>query len=159
MNIIIRKAVKADMTQVLNLIQDLATFEKEPNAVEVNVSELEEDGFGESPLFRCFVAENENDIVGIALVYMRYSTWKGKALHLEDLIVTDKYRGFGLGTKLLNEVIKLGNDLKVRRICWEVLDWNTNAISFYESKGAAILKDWHLVQMNQTSIENYIKAI
>jgi len=159
MDVTIRKAVKEDMLEVLKLIKDLAFFEKEPEAVEISVKELENDGFGANPLFTCFVAEHKSEIIGIALVYLRYSTWKGKALHLEDLVVSQKYRGFGIGTKLLDEVILLGKQLNVRRIGWEVLDWNTNAISFYESKGANILKDWHLVQMNNNNIENYISNI
>ena len=155
----IRLATKSDMSSVLHHINALAIYEKEPDAVLVTVEELQENGFGENPLFTCFVAEHENNIIGIALCYLRFSTWKGKTLHLEDLIVSESYRGSGAGGKLLDEVIKLGNSLKVRRICWEVLDWNTNAIAFYEKKGAAILKEWYLAQMDEKAISNYIKSI
>lgn len=155
----IRLATKSDMSSVLDHINALAIYEKEPDAVLVTVEELQENGFGENPLFTCFVAEHENNIIGIALCYLRFSTWKGKTLHLEDLIVSESYRGSGAGGKLLDEVIKLGHSLKVRRICWEVLDWNTNAIAFYEKKGAAILKDWYLAQMDEKAISNYIKSI
>ena len=155
----IRLATKNDMPQVLDLIQELAEFEKEPNAVSISIDELERDGFGEEPVFKCFVAMHKNMIVGIALTYIRYSTWKGKTLHLEDLVVKEEYRGSGLGSKLLNEVIKLGESLKVRRISWEVLDWNTPAINFYESRGANILKNWHLVQMDEQGIQNYISKL
>ena len=159
MKFTIRKAVKSDMPAVLNLIKELAVFEKEEKEAILTVRDLENDGFGDQPLFYCFVAEYEAKIVGIALSYLRYSTWKGKALHLEDLIVNMDYRSSGLGTLLLNEVVKLGSNLNVKRVSWEVLDWNTNAIEFYEKKGAKILKDWHLVQLDEERINNYLIAI
>ena len=134
----IRKATSTDMPQVLDLITELAVFENEPDAVEITVSDLENDGFGEHPVFQCFVAEVNGRVEGIALVYGRYSTWKGKILHLEDLIVSQKMRGSGLGTALLDQVVRYGNDLGVKRISWEVLDWNEPAIEFYEKKGAEI---------------------
>jgi len=134
MEFTIRSAHKNDMKQVFNLINELAIFEKEPDEVELTVSDLENDGFGEFPLFHCFVAEANGNIEGLALVYNRYSTWKGKALHLEDLIVSEKMRGSGIGSKLLDEVVKYGYQLGVKRINWEVLDWNTPAIDFYLKK-------------------------
>ena len=159
MDFSIREARAADMNQVLELIQQLADFEKEPDAVEVTVNDLIRDGFGENPKFYCFVGEKEGNIVGIALVYHRYSTWKGPILHLEDLIVTESMRGSGLGTALLDEVIKYGHSLGVKRICWEVLDWNEPAITFYEKKGARVLRDWDVVQMDEKGIETYIERI
>ncbi len=155
----IRKATKADMPQVYNLIQQLAIFEKEPEAVEITVEDLENDGFGSNPAFFCFVAEINNKIEGIALCYYRYSTWKGKAIHLEDLIVNEAMRGHGLGTALLNEVIKFGHDLGVRRINWEVLDWNTPAVEFYKKKGANILDEWRVVHLNEAGIKAYVENI
>ena len=155
----IRTSRKEDMGQVHQLIQELATFEKEDNAVEVTIKDLEEDGFGKNPLFHCFVAEKEGRIVGMALVYPRYSTWKGPVIHLEDLIVTKEMRGSGLGTALLNEVVTYGHDLGVKRISWEVLDWNEPAIGFYESKGANVMRDWDVVQLNEEAIKNYLSAI
>ncbi|RUA13983.1 MAG: GNAT family N-acetyltransferase, partial [Flavobacteriia bacterium] len=101
----IRDARPDDMEQVLALVQELADFEKEPDAVEITKEDLVKDGFGETKLFHCFVAETDGDIAGIALVYPRYSTWKGPAIHLEDLIVSKKMRGSGLGTALLDEVV------------------------------------------------------
>lgn len=154
-----RKATKDDMPRVLELINELAVFEKEPNAVEVTLSNLENDGFGNNPKFTCFVIEIENIIEGIALVYMRYSTWKGPVLHLEDLIVHEKCRGLGLGTQLLDTVVSYGKEIGVRRISWEVLDWNEPAIRFYESKGANVMRDWDVVQLDKEGIENYIKNI
>lgn len=159
MNYTIRVAQREDMKQVLQLIQELATFEKEDDAVEVSVQDLEEDGFGKQKLFHCFVAEKNEKIVGMALVYPRYSTWKGAVIHLEDLIVTKDMRGTGLGTALLDEVVKYGNDLGVKRICWEVIDWNEPAIGFYEGKGAKVMRDWDVVQLDETGIKNYLSAI
>tara|TARA_R110001632_G_scaffold10350_6_gene38467 strand:- start:3393 stop:3875 length:483 start_codon:yes stop_codon:yes gene_type:complete len=159
MSYTIRVAQREDMKQVLQLIQELATFEKKDDAVEVSVQDLEEDGFGKQKLFHCFVAEKNEKIVGMALVYPRYSTWKGAVIHLEDLIVTKDMRGTGLGTALLDEVVKYGNDLGVKRICWEVIDWNEPAIGFYESKGAKVMRDWDVVQLDEAGIKNYLSAI
>ncbi|MGZ0015949.1 N-acetyltransferase family protein [Yeosuana sp. AK3] len=159
MEFTIRNAHKNDMKQVFNLIKELAIFEKEPDAVELTINDLENDGFGEIPLFHCFVAEVNGNIEGLALVYNRYSTWKGKALHLEDLIVSEKMRGSGIGSKLLDEVVKYGYQLGVKRINWEVLDWNTPAIDFYIKNGAHIMRDWNVVHLNEQAIKNYIKKL
>ncbi|WP_406685134.1 GNAT family N-acetyltransferase [Seonamhaeicola sp. MEBiC1930] len=159
MDFTIRKATSSDMPGVLTLIKQLAEFEKEPNAVEVTVKDLEKDGFGKNPSFFCYVAEVNSKVEGIALGYNRYSTWKGKAIHLEDLIVNKSFRGTGIGTALLNEIIKHGYKLGVKRINWEVLDWNEPAINFYESKGARVMRDWDVVQMNEESIKNYIAKL
>jgi GNAT superfamily N-acetyltransferase len=159
MDITIRTASINDMPRVLNLIKELAHFEKEEHEVEVTVNDLKNDGFGPRPAFKCFVAEVDEQVEGIALVYMRYSTWKGVILHLEDLIVSQKMRGTGVGTALLDEVVKYGYELNVKRICWEVLDWNEEAISFYEKKGAKILRDWDVVQLDEQGIKNYKSKI
>ncbi|UII81206.1 GNAT family N-acetyltransferase [Flagellimonas sp. CMM7] len=156
MNFSIRDARQEDMQQVLDLVHELAEFENDPNAVEVTKEDLIKDGFGENKLFHCFVAEKDKQIVGIALVYPRYSTWKGPVIHLEDLIVAEAMRGSGLGTALLNEVVKYGHNLGVRRICWEVLDWNEPAINFYEKKGAKVMRDWDVVQLDENGISNYL---
>ena len=153
---IIRKATKNDMPSVLELIQELATFEKEPDAVVVTVDDLVRDGFSENPLFQCFVAEEENEIVGMALYYYRYSTWKGKTIHLEDLIVKENKRGTGAGFALYKEIIKEGKAENVRRIEWNVLDWNTPAIDFYEKSGAKVLGDWRVVHMDDKGIEQFL---
>jgi len=153
----IRKGAIEDMSAVLELIKELATFEKEPNAVEVNVTDLERDGFGESPLFYTFIAEQNNEIVGMALYYYRYSTWKGRTIHLEDLIVKEKMRGSGLGFELYSAVIAQGKSDGVRRIEWNVLDWNTPAIEFYEKSGAKVLKDWLVAQMDENGIAIFLE--
>jgi GNAT superfamily N-acetyltransferase len=154
-----RLAVKEDMEQVWQLIKELAVFEKEPEAVEISPSDLVKHGFGDHPEFVCFVIEDGERIFGMALVYPRYSTWKGKALHLEDLIVSENYRGQGYGTLLLDAVVKYGSNLGVNRISWEVLDWNEDAIFFYESKGAKVMRDWDVVQLNKEAITNYIDRL
>ena len=153
---IIRKATKNDMPSVLELIQELAIFEKEPDAVVVTVDDLVRDGFSENPLFQCFVAEVENEIIGMALFYYRYSTWKGKTIHLEDLIVKESKRGTGAGFALYKEIIQQGKAENVRRIEWNVLDWNTPAINFYEKSGAKVLGDWRVVHMDENGITNFI---
>ena len=152
----IRKGTPEDMEAVLRLIQELADFEKEPDAVIVTVDDLIRDGFGPMPLFHVFVADVESEIVGIALYYYRYSTWKGKIIHLEDLVVKEKMRGTGLGYALYSEVIKQGKKDKVRRIDWHVLDWNTSAIDFYEKSGAKVLKDWSVTQMDEEGINYFV---
>lgn len=154
----IRKATKNDMPSVLELIQELATFEKEPDAVVVTVDDLVRDGFSENPLFQCFVAEVENEIIGMALYYYRYSTWKGKTIHLEDLIVKESKRGTGAGFALYKEIIKQGKAENVRRIEWNVLDWNTPAIDFYEKSGAKVLGDWRVVHMDDKGIEQFLNT-
>jgi GNAT superfamily N-acetyltransferase len=123
----------------------------------VTVDDLVRDGFSENPLFHCFVAEVNDEIIGIALYYYRYSTWKGKTIHLEDLIVREKERGIGAGMALYKEVIKQGEKDGVRRIEWAVLDWNQNAIDFYEKTGAKVLSDWRIVQMDEQGIAAYLK--
>ena len=138
----IRDAKASDMEQVRWLIQELATFEKEANAVEVTVEDLIRDGFGEKPLFHCFVAEADGALVGMALIYPRYSTWKGPVIHLEDLIVTEEMRGKGLGNDLLKEVVRYGARLGVKRISWEVLDWNEPALNFYRKYDAVLDGEW-----------------
>jgi GNAT superfamily N-acetyltransferase len=158
MNLIIRDAKIEDMPAVHQLIRQLAVFEKEPDAVEITIQDLERDGFGSVPRFHCFVAEVDFKVEGIALLYHRYSTWKGAAIHLEDLIVNETMRGKGIGAKLLDTVVKYGHELGVKRINWEVLDWNTPAIDFYEKKGAHVMREWNVVHLDELGIKNYMLA-
>nr|WP_315142310.1 GNAT family N-acetyltransferase [uncultured Flavobacterium sp.] len=153
----IRKGTCQDMKAVLGLIQELAEFEKEPDAVLITVDDLIRDGFESNPLFHVFVAEVEAEIVGIALYYYRYSTWKGKTIHLEDLVVKDKMRGTGVGYALYSEIIKQGKKDNVRRIEWNVLDWNTPAIAFYEKSGAKVLDEWRVAQMDEAAINYFVE--
>ena len=156
MEIRIRASQKSDMVSVHKLITELAVFENEPDAVKVTVADLEKDGFGDHPLFHCFVAEVDEKVVGIALVYPRYSTWSGPVVHLEDLIVSEALRGKGVGSKLLEAVVRYGYQQGVKRISWEVLDWNEPAITFYENKGAKVLRDWDVVQLDEEGIQKFL---
>lgn len=156
MNTEIRFATQDDMPKVLELIKELAVFEKEPDAVVITVEYLIEKGFQTHPEFTCFVAEINDDIQGIALFYNRFSTWKGVTLHLEDLIVRQSKRGLGIGTMLLDRVIEYASELNVKRVSWEVLDWNQPAIDFYNKKGASIKKEWRVVHLDETGIKNYL---
>lgn len=157
MSFIIREAKKEDVQSVLNLITELAIFEKEPDAVEITVEDLLNDGFCENPKFKLFVAEENNTLIGIALFYERYSTWKGKTIHLEDLIVTKSRQKIGAGKALYTAVLKYAYDHNFNRVAWEVIDWNTNAINFYKSTGATYLNDWSVVQMNKENLAKFIE--
>ncbi len=161
----IRKGTPDDMPAVLDLITELAIFEKEPNAVVISTEDLVRDGFSQNPLFHTFVAEVDNhpsdseqakQIIGVALYYYRFSTWKGKTIHLEDLIVNENSRGTGAGFALYSEIIKQGKKDNVKRVEWNVLDWNTPAIEFYEKSGAKILEDWRVVHMDENGIEAFL---
>ena len=159
MSYIIRDAVVEDMPQVLLLIEELAVFENEPDAVEVTVQDLINEGFGENPLFHCFVAEMDQELVGLALVYFRFSTWKGRTVHLEDLIVRESKRGTGIGTALYTRVMQYGEEKGVKRIEWNVLDWNKPAVDFYVKSGAKILEGWQVVQMDEKGLNTFVSKV
>ncbi len=155
----IREANPSDMPSVLRLIKELAKFENEPEAVEVTVENLIKSGFKKNPAFKAYVAEIEERIVGMALFYERYSTWKGESIHLEDLIVEENFRGKGIGNVLYTEVLKYAYKNNFKRVAWEVLDWNTPAIDFYESTGAKLLKEWRVVHMDEKSLYHFTQNI
>ncbi|MBT8319336.1 MAG: GNAT family N-acetyltransferase [Gramella sp.] len=157
MKIEIRDARPEDMSEVLELIRELAVFEKEPEAVVIGEKDLIRDGFGENPAFHCFVAEADGKIEGMALVYFRYSTWKGKTVHLEDLIVREAFRGKGLGSALYTEVIKYASKQNVKRTEWVVLNWNTDAADFYRRSGANVMEDWDTVQMDEDAMHAFLE--
>ena len=159
MKTIIRKAEKSDTEAILSLVQELAIYEREPDAVIINKRTFREHGFGKKPLFKCFVAELNEQVVGIALFYFRYSTWKGPTLHLEDLIVTEEMKGKGIGSMLYTAFLEYANKAGVERVEWSVLDWNLTAITFYQKSGAKVLSDWRVVQMDKKSIQNYVAKI
>lgn len=148
----IREAKKEDMPEVLKLIKELAEHENHLEDVEVTIDDLETEGFIEKN-FKCFVADVENKIQGMALVYFRFSTWKGRTVHLEDLIVREAMRGTGLGGALYQEVVKYGHDNGVKRIEWVVSEGNKNAIEFYENTGAEIKESWMTVHMEESGIQ------
>ena len=159
MNFLIRNAKPCDVKQILSLIIELAVFEMEPNAVEINAVDLKSSGFGVNKDFLCFVAETNEKIVGMALVYKRFSTWKGRTLHLEDLIVSKSFRNLGIGSALLDRVVLHASEITVKRVSWEVLDWNKNAIEFYRSKGAEIKTDWDVVHLDEMGIKKYLSRL
>jgi len=157
MDFIVRLGEEKDMQSVFNLITELAVFEKEPDAVEITVDDLVRDGFSENPQFKVYVAEQENTIIGIALFYERYSTWKGKTIHLEDLMVTKSKQKIGAGKALYTAVLKYALDNNYNRVAWEVIDWNTNAIDFYQNTGATYLNNWSVVQMDKENLVKFIQ--
>lgn len=156
MDFTVRKGKIEDIEVVLELITELAVFENEPDAVEVTVEDLRKDGFSKNPKFQFFVAEEDEVIIGLAFFYERYSTWKGKTLHLEDLIVTKSKRKSGVGKVLYAEVMKYAHKNDYNRVAWEVLDWNENAIQFYENSGAKVLRDWNVAQMSKENLAKFI---
>ncbi len=159
MDIKITKATRDDMPGVLSLIKELAVYEKEPDAVKITVDSLLEHGFGSNPLFTCFVAKENDSLIGMALCYYRFSTWDGKSLHLEDLIVKESYRGQGIGQRLYDQIMLFGFENNVKRVEWVVLDWNKTAIEFYKRSNSKFLKDWYLVQMDEERLHAYIDTI
>ena len=138
----IRTATKNDLPQVLELIKELAVYEKEPDAVVITLEQLEEDGFGETPIYWIILAENENSLLGMSFYYIRYSTWKGKSLYLEDLVVKEEYRGHQIGEALFNETIKTAKGMGAKAMNWQVLDWNEPAINFYKKFNAELYSEW-----------------
>ena len=152
----IREARREDMRDVLELIKELAAHENHLDDVEVDVAALEKEGF-EHENFKCFVADVSGKIEGMALVYFRFSTWKGRTVHLEDLIVRESMRGTGLGGALYQKVVKYGHEHGVKRIEWVVSEGNRNAIEFYENTGAQIKESWKTVHMEESGIHKNVK--
>ncbi len=138
----IRKAYEHDCEEILNLIKELASYEKAEDQVELTLNQLKIDGFGSNPLYNVQLAENENEILGIALYYYKYSTWKGRCLYLEDLVIKEKYRRQGIGSLLFQAVINISKKENVKRMEWQVLDWNTPAIEFYKKYDADLETEW-----------------
>jgi GNAT superfamily N-acetyltransferase len=141
-NIVIRKAVKEDCSRILQLIHELALFERAPHEVTVTQEHFEESGFGRQPVWWAFVAELDGVVHGFALYYIRYSTWKGQRMYLEDLLVTEKLRGKGIGTLLFDELIKEAKEKNLNGIVWQVLEWNEPAIKFYKKLNASFDAEW-----------------
>lgn len=156
-NTVIREGRKSDLTRVFELVRELATFEKAPHEVTNSVPKMEEDGFGPHPVYGFFVAENESDIVGLSLFYWRYSTWKGKRLYLEDIIVTESVRGKGIGKKLFDRTMQHCLDQKCTGMMWQVLDWNEPAINFYKKYGAKLDGEWINCHLDDHQIVEYFR--
>ncbi len=138
----IRPGTKEDLPQVFELIKELAIYEKAPEQVTNTVAAMERDGFGPNPIYGLFVAEEEGSIVGISIYYYRYSTWKGKRLYLEDIVVTESRRGTGLGKQLFDRTIEEGKANNCTGMMWQVLDWNKSAIDFYKKYGTHFDEEW-----------------
>src|ERR1017187_1589647 len=155
----VRKGKKKDIPAALNLIRELALYEKAPDEVEVTVEEMLNWGFGKEKLFDFFVAEKATDkkkqIIGIALYYFKYSTWKGKCVFLDDIIVNEKFRRQGIGHLLFGEIVKMSKKLKVRKLEWQVLDWNKPAIDFYKKYNAFFDEEWINCKLNYNQIQKF----
>ena len=145
----IRQGQKADLPIILELIRELADYEKSLNQVTISLQQLERDGFNDHPLFAFLVAEQNEKIIGMALYYTTYSTWVGQCLFLEDLIVTKKMRNKGVGSMLFKAIIKIAAEKNMNRLMWQVLDWNKAAINFYKKHGAKIQGDWLNVRLTK----------
>jgi ribosomal protein S18 acetylase RimI-like enzyme len=139
---IIRKALSNDCAAIMDLIHQLARYEKAPEQVILTKEQLEVDGFGPSPKYWCFVAEQEQQLVGFALCYLRYSTWKGARCYLEDILIDERYRGKGIGKMLMNTVIQDARARNFSGVVWQVLEWNEPAIKFYETYQAKLDPEW-----------------
>lgn len=138
----IRRAVKDDCSRLLDLVQELAIYERAPDEVTVTLDHFTESGFGKQPVWWAFVAEVDERIVGFALYYIRYSTWKGQAMYLEDILITNEMRGKGIGKLLFDRLIEEAKEKKFNRIIWQVLDWNEPAINFYKKYNADFDASW-----------------
>lgn len=142
MKFLLRRAERQDCKQMMELVNELAAFEKAPQEVTVTLSHFEESGFGKNPVWWGYVVEHEKIIVGMAIYYIRYSTWKGQRMYLEDIIVTKAYRGTGIGKMLFEKLIKEAKEKKFTGMMWQALDWNKPALDFYEKFNAKFDNEW-----------------
>jgi GNAT superfamily N-acetyltransferase len=155
---ILRPGTRRDLPSVLELIKELALFEKAPHEVTNTVAKMEEDGFGALPLYGFFVAEDERGIIGLSLYYWRYSTWKGKRLYLEDIIVTEKARGGGIGKLLFDRTMKKALEENCSGRMWQVLEWNEPAINFYKTYGARLDDEWTNCSLEREQIVKLVRG-
>ena len=150
----IRPGARADIPQAFNLVTELAVYEKAADQVSNTANQMAEDGFGPNPIFGMLVAEDSDGqkIVGMALYYFRYSTWKGKRLYLEDIVVTEAFRGYGIGKLLLDATIDMAKETGCTGMMWQVLDWNTPAINFYKKYEPYFDGEWINCRLNREQL-------
>ena len=153
----IRKAQEADIPAIFSLVKDLAIYENVAEEVTVDIPYYKE-SFNNG-LFEAIVAELDHEIIGTCIYYKTFSTWKGKMLYLEDFVVKEHMRKTGIGQQLYDQLINIARTEDYKLAKWQVLDWNEPAIKFYESKGANVMRDWDVVQLDENGIENYLKNI
>ncbi len=151
----IRRGQQKDLPQVLSLIQELALYEKAPHEVTNTLEAMERDGFGHHPKYFLWVAEIDEKIIGIAICYIRYSTWKGPMLYLEDIVVTEKERGKKVGHLLMSTVIQFAKEEEFNGLIWQVLDWNEPAIRFYKKYDAHFDGEWVNVKLNKEQLQQF----
>ena len=142
MSITIRRASRDDAPRMMELVKELAIYERAPNEVTVSIDHFIESGFGEKPVYWAFVAEENEVILGFALYYIRYSTWKGQRMYLEDILVTEEARGKGIGKLLMDRLIEEAKEKKFSAIVWQVLEWNEPAVNFYRKYNAKFDAEW-----------------
>ena len=152
MDLIVRKGTPADVPAVLGLIRELALYEKAPLEVTNTEEDMLRDGFGEHPVYRMLVAELNGNVVGMAIYFIKYSTWKGKGVYLDDIVVTEPMRGQGIGAKLFKAVMQDARDMDAKQMHWQVLDWNEPAIRFYQRYGCDFDSEWINCKLNRGQI-------
>ncbi|HOY31561.1 MAG TPA: GNAT family N-acetyltransferase [Bacteroidales bacterium] len=155
MKISLRQAEKNDIPEIISLIKELAAYERAPKEVTVTAEDMEKDGFGDQPIFEVILAYHEKQLLGMAFYYFSYSTWKGKCLYLEDIIVKEQYRGQNIGKTLLDAVIKKAKEVNAKRLHWQVLDWNEPAINFYKKYDAVMDNTWINCKLTEQQIKNF----
>ncbi len=155
MNVAIREARLADCSRILELINELAVYERAPEEVTVTLAEFEDAGFGQKPVWKAFVAELDETIVGFALYYVRYSTWKGCRLYLEDFIVTDSHRGKGICKQLFDTIVLEAHEKGFNGMTWQVLDWNEPALNFYKKYEAGVEAGWLNGSLSKQQLASY----
>jgi len=161
MSFIIRHGDEKDVPGMMKLVRELALFERAPEQVVNTEKMLLEDGFGKHPVYKVIIAEaaDTNEVIGMALYYTAYSTWKGKMLFLDDLVVTESHRRYGIGRKLINEFLRDAKEQGVNQVRWQVLDWNKPAIEFYKSLGVEMDAEWITVKMSKQQISAYVENL
>lgn len=155
MNIVVRKSTKEDMPAVHALICELALFEKAPGEVSNTIEDMIDDGFGQHPVFHCLVAVENETVYGMAIYHLKYSTWKGKGVYLDDIVVTESMRGKGIGKLIFDEVIQEAKKMKAKQLHWQVLDWNEPAIQFYKKYDASFDGEWINCKLTKNQIDHH----